>query len=392
MKRLLPLSLLSSLLYADVAQQEFIYKDPRVMGMGSADTAVGGYSTAVFYNPAGLITIKKSHGVEVELLGLSVAASDKTKDFVQDINDAQNDDNNATAAVSDVLKKYSGEAFNVAVSNYSSVSCHTENDFVWSVGLLAAGDVNLLPHDNSGVNGLLETHGRVYGGAIVGLAQAFNNVSSWLPGNLTVGVSGKFISQKSYDVALDSGEIADHKDDLGQYIQDTYEVSNSGFAIDLGALYHPYPSSEWNPAVGLSVMNIGTLDFGNTYGAQPLSVNIGVSASPKTKYTDFVIALDYVDLLNAQQALVYENSNYVKKDISYDALRHLRAGVQAQVFDNSWVTLTLNGGLYQGAYTAGLDFQLAVLKLQAATYQEQLGGKMGQLEDRRYIVGLGIGW
>ncbi len=62
------------------------------------------------------------------------------------------------------------------------------------------------------------------------------------------------------------------------------------------------------------------------------------------------------------------------------------------LFDNKWVTTTLMAGWYQGAYTAGLDFQLTLIKLQAATYQEQLGAKTGQLEDRRYVVGLGIGW
>lgn len=394
MKKLLPLSLLafSSLLYADFAQQEFIYKDPRIMGMGSANTAVGGYSSAVFYNPAGLINIKKSHGLEVELLGLLVAASEKTQEFVQDLSDAA--DTEDSADISAVLQEYSGEAFNISLANYSSVSYHTDNDLSWSVGLLASGDINFLPHTNSGNNGLLEAHGRAYGGIVLGAAQDFSDLIPMLPGVLTLGVGAKFISQKSYDVNLDVAEIDANSDDLGQYIQDTYEVENSGFALDLGALYRPHPGSEWDPAIGLSVMNIGTLNFDNAYGTQPMSINLGVSVSPKTEYADFVIALDYVDVLGAQQALVYDSQSakYTNVDISYEMMRHIRAGVSAQVFDNSWFMLTLNGGLYQGAYTAGVDMQLAVLKFQASTYQEQLGGEMGQLEDRRYVVGLGIGW
>ncbi|WP_428738032.1 conjugal transfer protein TraF [Sulfurimonas sp.] len=394
MKKILTLSLIafSSVLYADFSQQEFVYKDPRVMGMGSANTAVGGYSSAVFYNPAGLINIKKSHGIEVELLGLSVAASQKMQDFANDLSDAADTENSED--ISKVLQDYSGEAFNITVANYSSVSYHTEDDLAWSVGLLASGDINLLPHANSGNAGLLEAHGRAYSGLQLGVAQNFGEVLPGLPGELTIGVGAKFISQKSYDASLDVAEIDANSDDLAQYLQDTYEVDNSGFAVDLGVLYAPFPSDYWNPTIGLSVMNIGTLNFDDAYGAQPLSVNLGVSVSPKTEYADFIIAVDYVDALGSQQALVYDSQSakYISSDISYEVLRHLRAGVSAQVLDNSWATLTLNGGLYQGAYTMGVDFQLTVLKLQAATYQEQLGGEMGQLEDRRYVVGLGIGW
>ncbi len=393
MKKLLPLSLLafSSVLYADFAQAEFLYKDPRVLGMGSANTAVGGYSTALFYNPAGLINIKKSHGLEVELLGMSVAASEKTADFVKDL-----DDNNTQTE--DVLKKYSGEAFNITASNYTSVSYHTENDLAWSVGLLASGDLNFMPHSNGGANGLLEAHGRVYGGVMLGAAQEldklFPAVGEYIPGSLTVGLGAKFISQSSFDANLDVAEVDAHKDDMDTYLQDNYEVKNSGFAVDLGVLYSPMPDNFLNPTIGVSVMNLGTLDFENAYGASPTTVNFGVSVSPSLAFVDFKIALDYVDAFGAQQALVFDSAKqeYAEQDITYEALRHLRAGVSAQLVDNSYVTLTLNGGLYQGAYTAGLDLQLLVLKLQAATYQEQLGGELGQLEDRRYVLGLGIGW
>lgn len=392
MRKILPLSLLafSSLLYADFAQQEFLYKDPRVMGMGAANTAVGGYSTAVFYNPAGLINIKKSHGVEVELLGISVGASEKTQDFANDISDASDADD-SNSEIADVIEEYSGEAFNVTASNYTSVSYHTENDLAWSVGILASADINLLPHANSGNNGLLEVHGRAYGGVNIGVAKTFDEL---VPGKLTVGVGAKFISQVSYDTGLDVAEIDANSDDIGEYLQDTYEVENSGVAVDLGVLYAPLPNNYWNPTIGVSVMNIGSLNFDDAYGAQPMSVNFGVAVFPKTSVADFKIALDYVDALGSQQALVYDSASqkFITQDITYEMMRHLRAGVSAEVFDNSWVTLTLNGGLYQGAYTAGIDLQLAILKLQAATYQEQLGGEMGQLEDRRYVVGLGIGW
>ncbi|UCN00282.1 hypothetical protein LCX93_12275 [Sulfurimonas sp. SWIR-19] len=83
----------------------------------------------------------------------------------------------------------------------------------------------------------------------------------------------------------------------------------------------------------------------------------------------------------------YDNAN-----IEYELLQHLRIGASLGLVDNSWFMMTLNGGLYKGSYTAGFDMQLAIFKLQAATYQEQLGSTIGQIEDRRYMLVVGIGW
>ena len=388
MKKIVSLSLmaLGSVLYADMSTQEFLYKDARIMGAGGANTAVGGYSSSVFYNPAGLIKIKKSHGVEVELLGLTVTASEKTQAFANDINGASD------TQVVDVVKKYSGEAFNANVSNYSSFSYHTDSSFAYSIGILAAADVNFIPHANDGANGLLEAHGRSYGGVVLGGAYTLGE-------SLTLGVSAKYIEQKSYEAGLTSNEVIANKDNLVQYLQDTYEVTNSGFGVDVGLLYQPAPKSSFNPSFGVSLMNLGTLNFADAYGAQPMTLNFGAAIEPELSFfNSFVVSVDYVDALNAQQLRqrnynpARTNDQYDNANISFDMLQHVRAGVSAGLVDNSWFLLTLNGGFYQAAYTAGLDMQLAIIKIQAATYQEQLGATVGQLEDRRYVVSLGIGW
>jgi len=393
MKRLLPLSLaaLGSLLYADMSTQEFLYKDSRIMSMGAANTAVGGYSTAVFYNPAGLIKIKKEHGLEVEILGLNISGSKNVKTFADDLSNANTDQETI-----DVIKQHAGEVYNMNVANYTSVSYHTEGDLALSVGLLASSDINLFPHAYSGANGLLETHSRAYGGIVLGAAQKYSDV---MGGDVTIGMGIKYITQKSYEVALDEGEVTAHKDDLATYIQNNYEVSNSGFGVDIGLLYEPAVLEGWSPAIGVSVMNIGTLNFDNAYGAQPMTVNAGVAISPELSFVNsFKLAVDYVDILNTQQARVRGNNiynpniQYVNVDIAFDPIQHIRAGVSVGLFDNSWAMMTLNGGLYQGAYTAGLDMQLTLLKIQLATYQEQLGSQVGQIEDRRYVVGIGLGW
>jgi len=399
MKKIIPLSLiaLSSMLYADMSTQEFIYKDPRIMSMGGANTAVGGYSSSIFSNPAGLIKIKKSHGIEAEILGLSLSSSKNSKDLADGLKDA-----NTTQDTLDVVNQYSGKPFNISASNYTSFSYHAANDIAYSFGLLAAVDANFIPHENGGANGVLETHSRAYGGIFLASATRYHGISSnflngLLNGDVTVGVTLKYLKQKSYEAGLDLGEVTRHKDDLLTYIQNKYEVDNSGFGADIGALYE-FSNKAWNPAIGFSVMNIGSLDF-NAYGGQPISANIGASISPEISWSNSLkFDVDYVDIFNSQQARIrrytpYRTQNqYTNADIGYDVMNHLRAGVSLGLLDNSWFMATLNAGLYKGAYTAGFDMQLAILKLQFATYQEQLGATIGQLEDRRYVVGLGIGW
>lgn len=394
MKKTIILSLCSaSLAMAGYSEHAYLYKDSRIMGMGGANVAVGGYSSSVFHNPAGLRSIKKSHGLEVELLGLSAQASDKIQDFADDI-DAANGD---TQAVSDVLKKYSGEHFNVNVSNYSSIS-NNGDSLAWSIGLLAGADANFIAHGNGGTNDVLETHSRGYGGLIVGAATTFEDIGI---GNLDIGISAKYITQQSYEGGVGITEIVDNQDDLGTYLQDTYEKKSTGFGLDLGAIYKILPDNYWHPAIGLSLLNIGGMDMDDNYGKQPMTVNIGASISPDVSFLEhLIIAVDYVDLLNTNETRFYDftQSGGTVTDVSVqdleenDFMKRLRLGVSLGLLDNSLITTTLNAGLYQGEYTLGADIQLAIVKLGFATYAEEIGPKVGDLVDRRYMVSLGVGW
>ena len=388
-KYILPLAALSTLAYADMSVQEFVYKDPRIMGAGGANTAIGGYSTAVFYNPAGLINIKKSHGVEIELLGLSVTGSKKIQDFIEDV------DNSDETDIVDTIKKYSGKTFNANVSNYTSASYHGDNTYAFSIGVLGSTDINMIPHANDGINGLLEVHGRAYGGVVLGGAKELQTPY----GAVVIGLSGKYITQKSYDAALTEPEIVLNKDDLATYLQDNYEKSNSGFGVDLGVLYKLPVAKEWQPTIGLSVLNAGSLNFGGVYGSVPMTVNAGVSVTKEIPiFNRIMIGVDYVDILGAKQALVRHVNpvdyydQYKTIDANEDIMNSLRAGITLDMFDNSWVMGTLSAGWYQDDYTAGIDLQLTILKIQAATYRENVGTADNIIEDRRYVVGLGIGW
>ena len=386
-KKIVSLALLGATtsLMAMYGEHAYLYKDPRVMGMGGANVAVGGYSTSVFSNPAGLASIKKEHGIVVDLVGLGASASGGFLNFNKDMQDAS--DTGEDAAMIAVFKDYAGEHFHAGADNYTAISKNSDK-FAWSIGALVATDINLVTHANGSLNGgFLETSSRAYAGVILGIAKEYPTKI----GRLDVGLSGKYISQNSYEGSL--GVSALTGEDPVKELQDTYEKKSIGYGVDIGVKYYPFADSFLNPTLGASILNIGSMGMDDNYGGQPMTLNVGMAISPKVKYIDkFVLAIDYVDLLDANEVRIYELNNQYTDYSESDTMKRLRAGVSLGLYDSRFFSLTANGGYYQAAYTAGLDLQLLILKLNVATYEEQVGTGSMDISDRRYMAKIAIGW
>lgn len=390
MKRIISTVLLGATtsLMALGGEQASLYKDPRIMGMGGANIAVGKYSTTVFSNPAGLASIKKDEGFVVDILNIGISGSQNINAFSNDFNDADGD----AGKISDLVDKYTGDVFSLQTNNYSSVSKNSDY-FAWSVGLLAASDVTLGVHGNGSKSGAaVEVSGRGYGGLVLGGAKTYETKY----GKLDVGVGLKYISQVSYEgpLYLSSLQADEPLDDL----QNKYEKTSSGFGLDLGVVFKPFEDSPLHPAIGLSVLNIGAMGMDDNYGQQPTTINIGASISPEVPFLEsFVFAVDYVDMFNANEVRVYtfdegsDTSSYIDYTDS-DFLKRLRIGAGFGLVNTSYFYTQVNIGLYQGSYTVGLDLALSIIKLNFATYAEQLGTGSVDIEDRRYMAQIAIGW
>lgn len=373
----------SSLMALD-SEHAYLYKDIRIMGMGGANVAVGSYSTSVFSNPAGLSSIKKSDGFVVDLLGVGASASSQITQLMDDLGNANTDQETV-----DVLNKYNGEHFHAGVDNYSSVSKNSDM-FAWSIGILAAADVNLMPHANGSADGgVLATSSRTYGGVILGASKPYETQI----GVIDVGMGLKYISQNSYEGSLGVSELT-NSDDIAQSLQDKYEKTSSGFGVDFGVNYHPFAESAWHPTFGLSVLNIGSMGMDDNYGGQPMTLNFGMAVSPEVSFLNrLVLALDYVDMLNANTTRIYNFSDGTYDDYTEsDPMKRLRLGAGFGLIDNTYFATQLNVGMYQSAYTAGIDMRITVLKLSVATYEEQVGTGSVDIPDRRYMAQIGIGW
>jgi len=370
----------ASSLSALSAEHAYLYKDPRIMGMGGANIAVGSYSTSVFSNPAGLTNIKKEHGIVVDLLGLGVSITADTQDFADDIDEAGDDSDAMTA----VLEKYNGKPFHTGFDNYTSISKNSDA-FAWSIGLLAAVDNNFMTHSSDIT---LEASTRIYGGAILGVAKSYDTQY----GKLDIGVGLKYISQISYEGKLDINDLTGD-DEVADILQEKYEKESTGFGIDIGAVYHPFPNNYWHLALGMSVMNLGSMGMDDNYGHQPTTVNVGASISPEVSFIDkFVVAIDYVDMFDANKARFYNIDETISDVSESDMMKRIRLGLGLGLIDTSLLSLTTNVGLYQSAYTAGVELEFLLLKLSVATYEEEIGTGSASNPDRRYMAKIGIGW
>jgi len=147
----------------------------------------------------------------------------------------------------------------------------------------------------------------------------------------------------------------------------------------------------------MSILNIGAMDMDDNYGGQAMTVNFGASVTPDVTFMNkLVLAIDYVDALNANMIRDYTYSSTGKvtyRDlVDSDFIKRVRLGVGMGLVDSTFFSTALNLGLYQGAYTAGLNIEASVLKLNLATYEEQIGTGSVDIADRRYMVQLGVGW
>ncbi len=133
---LLATTLFSTALFAESFEQRQLYKDPTVMGMGGANVAIGGKSSAVFYNPAGLAHIPKQWGWEFGLVNLNLSWNENIAGSPGDMLDCVNQ---ATAnANAEGCKGFLGEMASAATTEKDS------NGNVISTGQKSANVIDVI--------------------------------------------------------------------------------------------------------------------------------------------------------------------------------------------------------------------------------------------------------
>ncbi len=365
----------ASVVSAALKAHPTLYRSTRVMGMGGVSVAVGGTFESVFSNPAGIARMTEGNW-EVNIIRVNGELGEDVYDFANDMIDAfdENPDDELDA-VNGVLAKYKGKNMHLSLSNLTSVAKNS-GKLAFGLGGLASIDSNSVAHEGIGADGLFEVHANVKYGGIGGMSYKVRD-------DLYIGASLKFIHNEAIDHFFTASELIENEDDIGDYIQDDLKKDGNAVGVDLGVLYEVTQFeklSKYNPTVGLSLLNIGDLDFGDA-GKIPMTVNIGASIRPEFEKfkLPLVVGIDYVDLF----------SNFEEDS---DIAKRIRLGAELGLVDKTIFSLLVRAGLYQGYPTLGADLRLFLVTLNYTTYAEEVGAYAGQDEDRRHMVTLSVGW
>lgn len=356
-----------------------LYKDPRFMGMGGANIAVGGESSSLFHNPAGLSKLDRREGIEVDLINLNISFSENTLDLIDDLDSV--DTSSSNQPLYDLLEKYQGSNNHLTINNYSSISYKHET-IGWSIGLLPlSAQFNFKTHALGSPAGLLDISGYALSGLTAGISYDWND-------ELHLGLGMKVLQGKSMTASLTLTEVLNLTDsnvDTAAYLEDNYLKDFESQTFDFGLIYDldkilPY-SDYWHPAMGLSLLDIGDTILGE-YGTIPMTVNLGFSVKPNFPLlSNWLIAVDYMDMLNAYD-----------EDYDADMAKRWRVGLKADIVNNSWLQLSGSTGLYNASPTYGLQARFALLSLVYASYAEAIGAYADQELDRRHTLSVSIGW
>ncbi|RJP75229.1 MAG: hypothetical protein C4522_21650 [Desulfobacteraceae bacterium] len=332
------------------------YRGIRPLGMGGAFTAISDDENALFYNPAGLSNIST---FSMGIVNPMVDVSENSIDFYRDLTDADLDD---TGETTELLRKHVGEYQHLAINWIPYVGFNAANVGVMVAGIASASvdaEIRNPPYP--------EFHPKANwdygftGGA--GLKVPLQG--------LRVGGTVKYIDRESLDEVYTAADIAD--DDFEDRLDDDRK-SGSGVTMDLGVLYELPIESSFTTDVGLSVNNLIEMDMDDAEDIKR-TINLGIATRRSFGGFKLIGAFDILDITKS-----YEQDD--------DFMKRIHMGAELQMP----VIAAIRMGFNQGYLTAGATLDFPVVRLDFATYAEEVGAYSGQREDRRYVGQLSIGW
>lgn len=374
MKKLSLILLTTGFLFAQNFAYPSILPSNKILSRGAADVGLGGSAGSLFTNTAGISKILQEYGYEVEILGVNTAVSTGSVDFAKEILNSSNDN---TKLLNTIRKNQGNNNHLSFTSNLMSVSTKYDEYAFAIVPAFGGLQANLMPHSGFGSGGVLEANGMIYGGIALGLSKDFNElkIKEFALNTLAIGIGGKFVKSFSFKKDLSISDIIDNKNNFVKYLQNDIAKSASNFVLDLGLMYDITD----NIYAGFSLQNLGAIGTQDIFYI-PATTNIGFGYK---KDFDFIalknikIGADYTDILYG-----YNQDK--------DFLKRTRLGISASIIDTWFLSFDGSVGLYQGAFTAGIDTRIFGVEIGYSTYAQEIGAYSGQDSDRIHNLHFGI--
>ncbi|OGK08016.1 MAG: hypothetical protein A2W80_15660 [Candidatus Riflebacteria bacterium GWC2_50_8] len=343
------------------ASSQFVYESARTLGMGGTSVAIANDHQALFTNPAGLGLQQKSAYSVINAQGTQSEHYSKVNGRIKQLNDAD------TAAsrtsnynnLMEIMGKTGYQAW-TAMGYYLGGT---------GFGMAAYyNDSEMFAVENP-ANPVVKSE--VYQDTVLSgsIARGFNE-TQMLFKDRTIGWWGATMKVATRKTTEQSYYARDFAALTPGALKDT-DRSGATLDFDLGALWQL--NNPWQTSLGLFVGNVLSTDYSEEAGTLERQFAIGTSIKPLTgtpeRNEKLVLAADY-----------WENGD------DKTALTKLRLGMQVELAEG----LHLLCGMRGGYPTAGFALSWYALRLQAATYGEELGQRPGEKEDRRYTASINL--
>ncbi|MDZ4677998.1 MAG: hypothetical protein SGI74_10895 [Oligoflexia bacterium] len=357
------------------AQSEYLHNThltPRIMGMGGAFTAVADDYNALYTNVAGLGFLEEGE-LNFDIQGMFTPTLFNVQ---KDLKDAGSN----PTAIQTALQKYYGEHFASRVGLAATWARPT-----WAVGFK--------PVD-------LSIEGDIHGtaGTTVGVQANQDSVlqygKAWFFGatkSFSMGLAPKVVYRVYFEKDLT----------LFDFVQSSelFRMSDAqeglAFDTDIGFMYRVTPPEEGffkflkyaKPTFGFAVRNVVDAGF---------KTNLHLVGKETSSITDAKLErrFDVGTKLELPEFWVFKPRVMIDaRDMGtrYASLRkstHIGAELLWKAF--GWLQGGYRAGISQGYFTLGASAELSILRLDVATYSEEIGTSSSPRESRRYIAKLSL--
>lgn len=324
---------------------ELVQQGPsaRSMAMGGTQVSFTTGAESLYVNPASLAKIK---GFDFLLAQMQAAWS---MDSVRLVNQYQSSSSNLTPADVAALANNNG---------YADVSVRSAFAMPYfSVGAYSTNYLMELFHDASSTTynaHFISDYGYAIGGAF--------SLSDYV----NFGIVGRHVRRWGGQKELDLTTLAGSND--RNQLESNFNERGSGNALDLAMNINL--SGKLNPTLSLVWRDVGRTTFTaddnvEAPPSQPDNVIFGASLHQDLGLTDIIYAFEYKNISTQGE----------------DTVKKLHVGVEA-----SFGLIDLRAGCNQSYLTYGVGVNLWLLKIDAALYSEEIGTKLQDIRNDRYIV------
>lgn len=360
------LTILEPKAHAVLNEETKNYQGARSAAMGGILTTTGNYSEALFGgNPARHTEVDAS---KISLLDISFESNSnlvQTKSDLSGVTSASGASTISNAAK--LIGKNEHARVQLSAGYYNPEIVH---DWGFAFGILTSTQANLLVNYTTDIDALV----------VVDAGPAMGISHKLLDGNLSIGLNLRAL----YRVATDNTISALSFLTGSKLSLQNFGKQGIGIDGDIGAYYHvPWEISFMRINAGLSLNNM----MKSHYNEIPITVlhNVGPRPLNNDRLLNSGLRFDFPDtwILKAPLfAVEVQDIGDTTKSVSFGKRLHM--GGETKLTK----VVSFRAGLNQGYPTAGIGFDLPVLKIDLSTYGEELAADAGQLEDRRYILRL----